>query len=351
MPRVDFAPENKVATVNYDFPKLKLKLGELARIMAGLESPVMEYVHTLRKPEIINGVPTMVTEKRKNGSEYLTNKMIFVSSSLCLGDATILGEQGSDPKHCPVCKLAKERPDVAQPPRRRYAMHVIRYRTKSGTTNLANPFNVELLVWSFSDTIFNKLVDFKTEWEDLRRHDLLLGPCKSENFQQFDITVAQKAEWIETPDRKKVVIETFKENQVPDLTIALGSPKKVEWLEQDINTVLEAWAEVNGAVAATTSVSLDDDLNNLLDSPSAFDTEESAKDDSTDDLPDMEDLLATTVITDEESDVDIDFSTGEITDPAPAAKKAAPAAKKAAPEVAVSDLPSVDNFEDLLAEL
>ena len=90
MGRVGFKAENKVATTNYDYPKLKLKVGERARIMVGLEDPIVEYVHTLRKPQIVNGVPQMTTEKTRAGQEYQTNVMDFVSRPLCLGDKTIL---------------------------------------------------------------------------------------------------------------------------------------------------------------------------------------------------------------------------------------------------------------------
>lgn len=356
MPRVAFAAENKVATTNYDYPKLKLKSGERARIIVGLEDPIVEYVHTLRKPQIVNGQPQMFKAERKDGSTYDDYKMDFISRPICLGDATILSEKGSDPKNCPMCKLAQEHPDYTQAPQRRYAMHIIRYRTKGGTTDVATPFSVETLVWSFTDKTFNKIVDFKEEWGDLRKHDLLLGPCTNETFQQFDITVAAKAAWLEDKERQALTAQTFKENQIPDLTIAAGSVKQKQWVEQDIATILEAWGAVHGAEVETgDTTGLDEDLSDLLGGGSSAPeedvwpgdkakAEETAKDD------DAEDLLA-----------GLDEFSGDTTSnpeeepeeaPKPAAAKKSTAKAKPEPEAAPeSEESGVDNFDDLLADL
>lgn len=264
MPRIDFEVENKAATVNYDYPKLKLKKGERARILV-VESPQFEYVHTLRKPQIINGVPQYTTVERKNGTSYQSNKMDFVTKALCVGDMETLQEKGSDPRNCPMCALARDFPDYTKPPQRRFAMNVIRYRTKGGTVDVAVPFSVEVLVWSFTDRVFNKLADFKSEWGPLINHDLLLGPCSDEDFQTFDVSVASKAEWQAADDRKKLLAETLKENKIEDLTVAIGTPKQRSWMEEDVEVVKEAWRQVSGAVAESNG-SLETDLAGLLDS-------------------------------------------------------------------------------------
>ncbi len=361
MPRVTFEPENKAATVNFDFPKLKLKKGEKARVLVGLEDPLVEYVHTLRKPVIVNGVPKMVTRERKNGDTFQTNQLDFISRPICLGDGSVLQADGSDPKNCPMCKLAKEYPDYTTAPQRRYAMHVIRYRTKAGSEQVAIPFSVEVLVWSFTDQIFNKLVDLKTEWGDLRKHDLILGPCSDETFQKFDISPSQKAEWLADEDRKKLTVLTFRENQIPDLTIATGSAKQRSWVDQDIQQIMEAWAQVNGA-EDTSSTGLDTDLADLLggsdDSElgdadlSGLDSAEEAADNDegeTAESSELDDLFAGDLAV-EEHDPDSDGVVADLPDPepapAPATKK--PAAKAAAPKAAPE---AVDNFDDLLANL
>lgn len=351
MPRVEFKAENKVATTNYDYPKLKLKNGEKARILVGLESPIVEYVHTLRSPQIVNGQPqTVEVTNDRTGAKTTEYKMDFISRPLCLGDATILSEKGSDPKNCPMCKLAQEHPDYTQPPQRRYAMHVIRYRTKNGTTDLTTPFSVETLVWSFTDKVFNKITDFREEWGDLRKHDLLLGPCTNEMFQQFDITVAAKAAWLESAERKELTAQTFKENQIPDLTIAAGSPKQKQWVDQDIQKILEAWGAIMGASSAEDDADLDADLSGLLggdeDTFEAQAAKKGAAEETTAD-DDVDDLLGD-LANDDEPEAEVSFD--DEPEEAPAPKKA-PAKKPAAKSEPAPAADEPDNFDDLLADL
>lgn len=177
MQRVAFDQKNKKLSP-LDYPKLKLERNQSARILC-IEEPVAGYVHTLRAPVIVNGVPKMVMAKGRDNSEYETYAMDFIGRPLCLGDPGILEDKGVDPKNCPACKLSAES-DMVKAPERRFAMHVIRYaiRATSGSFDVATPFSVSVVVWSFPDMIFNKLADIATEWGDLKQHDLLLGPCK-----------------------------------------------------------------------------------------------------------------------------------------------------------------------------
>jgi hypothetical protein len=283
MPRIPFTPENKASTSNYDYPKLKLKSGEHARILL-LEDPVIEYVHTLRAPKIVNGVPQMGTEKRKDGTEYQDYVKDFVSRPLCAGNFDTLSETGLDEANCPMCRMAKEHPDWVQGPQRRYAMHVIRYKTKAGGFVTATPFAVELVVWSFTDMVFNTIVDAKTEWGDLRKHDLLLGPCTNETFQKFDINVGAKAEWLEDRARMDLVKQTFENNQIEDLSIAAGSKKEPRWVDEDLNKIRLAWQVVErsnvkpgslGLSESTTSMS--EDLASLLDAAEPGGTKEATE--------------------------------------------------------------------------
>lgn len=271
MPRIDFDEEHKAKTTNYDYPKLKLKKGERARI-AVLEPVEFEWTHSISKPVIVDGVPKMITRERKNGSTYEAHKMQFVSKSLCIGDAATLKEHGSDPRNCPICKLARDYPDMAKGPKRRFAMNVIRYRTKAGTFDVTNQFSVDVLVWAFTDETFNKLADFKKTWGPLQNHDLLLGPCKDEDYQTFEISIAPEAEWSLGADRKKITAETFKESRWEDLTVAIGTQKQRSWMEDDVQIVMEAWQEVSG-IKARNEGSLADDLSGLLDTPPDVATE------------------------------------------------------------------------------
>lgn len=332
MGRVGFSTENKKATTNYDYPKLKLKSGEKARILI-LEDPVVEYVHTLRKPKILNGKPLMETKKRKDESEYQDYKMDFVSRPICIGDESILDDKGSDPSNCPMCALAKSDPDMTSAPQRRFAMHVVRYKTKPGTTDVQTPFSVDIVVWSFTDRIFNAIVDFKNDWEDLRKHDLILGPCTNETFQQFDMNVAPKAAWLQSADDKKYTAEAFKNNQIEDLAIACGSKKERKWIEEDIASIREAWAVVSDAPAseaksAEISASLESDLNGLLEDTPAAKTAAPAKAAESDPL----------------ADLTSDDSFPETADKGPDEKAPEPAAE---PKKDAAD----DELADLLADL
>ena len=348
MPRVEFTSENKVATTNYDYPKLKLKKDERARILL-LEAPVREYVHTLRKPQIINGEPQMFTDTRKDGTKFQNYKMDFLSRPICLGDATILEDKGSDPKNCPMCKLAHTNPDFTGAPQRRYAMHVIRYRTKGGSNDLVTPYSVETLVWSFTDKTFNKIADFREEWDDLRKHDLLLGPCVNELYQQFDITVSSKAAWLEDSERKTLTARTFKENQIPDLTIACGSVKEKRWIEEDLAGITEAWTAVNGHTASShESTDLDADLNDLMDGADEKwadgKTEAEAKAETK--KPKKSSKKAATVVEDE---TDVDDLLGDLDDGP--SLEVTPEDDDEGDDKEPVPAGGVDNFDDLLGDL
>lgn len=269
MPKVTFSSENKVKTSNYDYPKLRLDKDEKALLVL-LEDPEVEYVHTLRKPKLENGKPVMITKPRKDKTTYETYDLQFISRPLCKGDFTILQDKGLDPKNCPMCALAAENSEYTEAPQRRYAMNVIRYRTKGSGYDLINPFSVELLVWSFTDRYFNQLIDFKEEWGDLRAHDLKVE-CTNKDFQNFDIQVASKAQWAADKERQKIVKETFKENRLEDISIAIGQNKEDKWVKEDIESIREAWNAVKGNAQADDGWYKDDDeelandLNSVLE--------------------------------------------------------------------------------------
>lgn len=264
MPKVAFSEEYKTTQSNkFDFPKLKLKNGEQARLLLIDKEPVLEFVHTLRKPQVINGIPVTFQAERRDKTTYTDYKKDFVSQAICFGDFGTLQDKGTDPKNCPMCQAAHENPDWFDAPKARYAAHVIRYKTKAGTFNVTQPFSVDLLVWAFSGTVFNKIYDLQSEWGDLWKHDLTLGPCTSENFQKFDINIAQKAEWLADKQRQELVKDTFKNNKLEDLSLATGSRKERRWIDADIATVKEAWGQVNGSEKDNSSVA--DDLSALFD--------------------------------------------------------------------------------------
>lgn len=376
MGRVGFTTENKGKVVDFNFPKLKLKNGEKARIIVGLEDPVMEYVHTLRKPTIVDGAPVIkpVTNE-KTGVVTQEYQKDFVGNPICLGDEAIIADKGLDPAHCPACALAKEHPDMAEPPKRRFAMHVVRYRTKANSFNVQTPFSVELLVWSFTDMVFNKIVDAKEEWGDIRKHDFLLGPCTNETFQKFDINVGAEATWLTNDEWRTIVAQTFKENQIPDLTVAVGRQVQPEWMKQDVQQILEAWriAKKTSDSGAGSTSSLGDDLNGLLGKDSAPDdgiekdadgwaksadpeteaaladigslkaeAQEAVNKPAADGDDMFGDLLASSVGADDSGD----DAAGE---PEPASEESEPEAPKTEAKKDAAPAGGVDNFDDLLA--
>jgi hypothetical protein len=269
MGRVAFKEENVVKKADYDFPRLKgLKKGEKARIVL-LEEPWAEYVHNLRKPVVIDGAPVMTTRERVKGPSVVENKMDFVSRPICLGDPGTLEDRGSDPDKCPMCHEAKVS-DRVQAPQRRFAMHVLKYGTKPGSHDVQTPFSASTVIWSFTDKVFGKLFEFKKEWEDMTKHDLLLI-CENETFQGYDLSVSQKAAYRADRATAELALEIFRNNQTPDLAIFCGTPKERRYVDMDLDTIREAWALVkeydarNGDAAPAPTETLDAGLDSLLD--------------------------------------------------------------------------------------
>lgn len=291
MARVQFTAEAKKDTGFAQFEKLKLKKEESARIWV-YDNPVLKYVHTLRKPKMADGVPVMIQKNRRDGSTYEDHDMEFMGTPICLGDESTLDDKGSDPDRCIICAAAKENSYYADAPKRRYAMNVLKIRMQPGSTSkIATPFSAENMVWSFTDQRFNKIVDAQLEWEDqggLRMHDLILGPCENEGFQKYDIRVAPDAKVAEKPEYgqyAKAVIESSKYDEKV-LNQACGSDKEERWIQQDLNIIKEAWAEVSGANSEAKADSIDDVLNNIEETSSGW-----AEETTTAPSADLDDIL------------------------------------------------------------
>lgn len=286
---ISFDPKNKNTTIA-DYPKLKLGKDEMARILCIEKEPIFAYVHTLRAPTVINGKPKKVMQERRNGEEVEVYKYDFIGRPLCLGDEGVLADQGIDTKNCPICAMARES-EMAYAPDRRFAMHVIKYATKPGSAEISVPFSCQLVVWSFPDSIFNKLVDIANEWGSLREHDLRLGPCINESFQKFEISVAREAAWmLEDPsgvDRKALVAQTFKENQTSELVAFCGRKVSRKFVEEDLEKIRARWRVVNAAESGEAgdslladvgaSSALKDGISDLLQSHSGGASEVASK--------------------------------------------------------------------------
>jgi len=269
MAKITFETKNKTQAVS-DFPKLKLDKNQRVRV-AILENPEFAYVHDLRAPKIVDGKPVYKSVDRKDGTTFQALVTDWLSRSRCKGDEDTLGEVGIDPKNCAVCALAKENSAMAEAPKRRFAVHVVKYNTNPANFNLTDaPYGVNILVWQFTDVIFNKLVDIASIVGSLQEHDLLLGPCTDPQFQKFDINYDVKALWNSSPEYRETTLATLKANRAGDLLSLVGRNTEQRWIDQDIEKIREAHRTVNGkgaepTLAAKELPGLTDSLNNLLD--------------------------------------------------------------------------------------
>jgi hypothetical protein len=269
MAKVSFSAENKVAN-NNDYPRLKLEHGERALIVCIEPDPEMEFVHTLRAPEI--GPDGRVIKEMKQGKkgEYEAPKMEFIGQHLCFGNFDKVSDKGVDPENCPTCRAAVEE-DGVDAPLPRYAMHVLRYGLQPGGWTVREPFSITCEAWVFAAGRFNTLVDLALEWEDLRKHDLKLGPCENKNFQKYDIQAAKGAAWLESAERKKYAAEVYTNNKSADLSALIGRKISREQANEDIARVLERASQANGRTTSnvspeieTASKSIDNDVADLL---------------------------------------------------------------------------------------
>lgn len=266
MPQIDWTPEHK-RTSTVEFDRLKLKVGERARIVT-LEKPTFTWVHTLRAPKIVNGEANKVIKKRADGTEFADWDMDFVGRPQCLGDLSTIADEGIDAKNCPVCARAKDSEET-QAPDRRFAMNVIKYNTRADGTPV-EPFGCSSLVWTFTEGIFNKLYGIAQEYGGLVGRDLVLGPCQApEAFQKFDITAGARNLWEMTDAIKKTVTDTHENQRIEDLEGACGRKVEAKWLRRDIESIQTRWQIANGVAAPVVSerqevASLKGELDNLL---------------------------------------------------------------------------------------
>lgn len=271
MPRVQLSAENK-RTSQYEYPKLFLDRGERARILVIEPEPMVEYVHDLRAIQVVNGRVVMETVQRY-GKDEEAPKYDFVGRPLCLGDLNVLDAKGADPDGCPACAASVESSAV-EGPKRRFAMHVVQYTTAGGSFNVAEPFSAKLVVWAYTDRIFNQLADFAAPesqggWGDLKKHDLLLGPCENKKFQRFDINVAPNAAWLKDDSRKSYIKELYQSNQAQDLSVLIGRRVTAEQMREDLQRVLDRYRAAYGGTDVdqlTATAEIESmDLDTLLD--------------------------------------------------------------------------------------
>jgi hypothetical protein len=267
VPKIEFGTEFKKKSY-FDYPKLSLEQNEKARVCV-MDSPTMEYVHTLRKVITENGRPIMETQRFGKNQERTREvpQTDFVGKFICLGDPDVLADKSVDPNNCPACKASVENGAAVDGPRRRFVVHVIKYQTNKGSFNLQTPFQVELLAWEFTEQRFNALVDIVEEHGSLPRIDLCLGPCQNKGFQKYDIIPGGNCQWAADDDRKGKTKAVLTANRSEDLSPLLGRKVNDTELRSQVADVLQAYAYAFGRNDAMPGVDTNaaNDLSGLLD--------------------------------------------------------------------------------------
>lgn len=267
MPVIEFEEGFKKAA-SYDYPKLKLKGKEKARISV-LDQPTFEYVHQLNKVITENGRPIMETQTFASGRSREVPKTDFLGKYLCLGDLDVLSSKSVDPDNCPACKAAVEHGSAVRNPDRRFAVHVVKYQTQSGTFNIQEPFQVSLLAWEFTEKRFSTLVDIRTEFGSLPSIDLLLGPCTNEGFQQYDVMAGGPAQWAASEDRRQITADVYKNQKSPDLSPLLGRKASAAELRSAVADVVHTWNAAFGIPGVLPTVTEAVSAESLLGDSSA----------------------------------------------------------------------------------
>jgi hypothetical protein len=278
MGRTAFRSANKApstGTNTSDIPKLRLVKDEKARIVL-LEDPVTVWYHRLRAPKVINGVVQKVEKESRKGGTYSDYEWEFISAPRCLGDSDTLQRDGSDSEHCPMCAAARD--GIVDAPKRRHAMTIVKYGTKKNG-DVITPFSASVVAWVFADQQFDRIVSIAEELksgEDLRRRDLVLGPCSDETFQKFDITASERCAYLEL-GQAQYVTDLFENNKFEEkdlLNLAAWESSRMK-VNDDLEKIRDRWNVVNGASRPESSsaadsmaqndTSLQSDLSSLLD--------------------------------------------------------------------------------------
>lgn len=290
MAKISFSSENTIKQFN-DYPKLKFEAkGEKARVAVLDDSPEVEWVHTLRAPVVVNGQVQMETVKGQDGTSTEKVKMDFVGQHLCLGILNTLHENGrkgtpGDPDNCPTCAAGRTS-DAIEPPKRRMAIHVVRYKTQPGSFKPQVPFQAELLAWVFSEKVYGALVSIAEEHGDLRSRDLLLE-CTNKGFQNVEVQVGGSAHWRESEENQRFVASLYQANKCEDFTPLLARKLTRDQIEEDLSKVrirnaqaFGGTTESAGTVPSASETAAAVGLDDILSGPT-----ETVTGTSTDDIP------------------------------------------------------------------
>jgi hypothetical protein len=267
MPRAQLDESLKSAGSVDQFDALKLVTGEWARLLIVDENAAwFEWVHAMRAPVLDdNEMPVIIDKQRKDGSTYPDYSTRFVGQRICLGDPAIVEDKGMDPERCPACAAA-QRGVKGMSPERRFAVPVIRYKTRDnskrsggGPVDLITPPQAEILVWKLSQRMFNSLMDCKSEIRELldlpadqkfnlRAADLVVY-CEDGGFQRVVFKAPRRPAYRADQQLANYIKELWgnEDNRPTDaqLKAACGRVGDREYMVVDVEATEHGWRQAD----------------------------------------------------------------------------------------------------------
>jgi hypothetical protein len=251
MPKAKFTSEYRIQTGSR-IPRLKLDQDEKARV-AYIEDPTYKWVHNLRAPKIVDGVAVKETRtKADQKTKYEAFVMKFLGRHECLGDEdTIKNNNGLDEANCPMCAESRRSGHVRRP-ERRFAMNVLKYKTKPDNWDAVVPVSLEVVVWAFNEGTWGEFLDLVESEEDgpIQGYDLRLT-CENEEFQTYKIQSSKKLVWKSDPAIEKMAWEVYendKTSQEALENLCARANLDTSFMETDLETVRYSWDVANGDI-------------------------------------------------------------------------------------------------------
>lgn len=207
--RLAFSADNRLASV-FDIPRLTLKKGERARI-AMLENDA-----------------SFMLRHWVGGIGYIE----------CRGEFEKIRDVGADPAACPLCKIASPiRDSACSMPKRSFCAPIMQYLTDSRLQPTV-PIAAQMKLWVFGEDKFGVLCNRADERGDLRQYDIIIS-CQEEQYQRFDIDIAQTAFWLKDEETRSRIAELYKQEKPSeaDLLRVLGRSLEAEQIVDIVGRV------------------------------------------------------------------------------------------------------------------
>lgn len=253
MAKISFSKEFKPRQ-NVRLDKLSLEKGERARI-ALIAEPEAQFVHTLNKLVLDEntGQALMEVKTTQKGDEYSAPATEYAGRFACTGEFDTVQEKGVDPDNCPFCAAAEES-GAFDSPRRYIAQLVFQYVLQPNSFKIQDkPFmQGKVIPWVYTDAKYSKLYDLNEELSDdddsavgdagIFGVDLMLGPCESGTYQNYDIQATRKLEWAADKSRKEYV-EDLRNAYEGDITTLFGkvaTPAEAKRVIFDVQAAFDA---------------------------------------------------------------------------------------------------------------